>query len=185
MFDVLFDSTLWSGIIIGIVFTTIFFIENKPAKKVIKRYSIQYAETLKEKYRAAGEKGIEEFINEYIDEKGKSILDRRPHSAYQLWCDIVIYITHKYADYNFNDNDSHEWHDIVEKTFEYKTPLNKFDAVNEILNRSTNYYLSNGHIKDAKTSHYGVYDYADDDLYKMIAYILLSSSESSFSFKLY
>ncbi|WP_051212507.1 tetratricopeptide repeat protein [Butyrivibrio fibrisolvens] len=179
-----FSISFWVGLIIGIIAAAYYISQRKLSKKMYVANAIRSAEKLRLKYREQDVEGVEEYKKTYLEGKEYYTFDRRYPNPYQLWCDIVLYVGYKYACYDFNEYDSQEWHDIVEKTFGNKSfALSKFDAVNELLNRSTKYYMSgSGWIKDQKTEHFGIKDYADDNLYEMLAYILHSSYEDNFKF---
>lgn len=184
---IFFSTSFFVGLGLGIIATAYFISQRKPYKKMSVASAIKSAEKLREKYREEDVDGIEDYKKTYLDGKEYYTFDKRNPDPYQLWCDIVLFVAYKYACYDFNEYDSQEWHDIVEKTFGNKSfALSKFDAVNELLNRSTKYYMSDsGWIKYQKTEHFGIKDYADNELYEMLAYILHSSYEDNFKFEDY
>lgn len=187
MEELFFSSYFWIGLVCGAII--VFWLKNKQKmiKKISLLSSVKLAEELQTAFRNEDIKGIEKFKDDYLNRKEMYIFGKASPSAYQLWAAIVLYVAHRYADYNYNSYDSAEWTEIVEKTFGNKSiALSKFKAVDEILNRATKYFMSEyGNIKNQKTARGSVSDYGEDALYEMIGYIIASSFETTISFGKY
>lgn len=149
--------------------------------------AVKLAEELMTAYRNKDLAGIEEFKKNYLHREKVRVFGKDCPSAYQLWAAIVIYVAHRYANYDYNPYDSSEWKDIVAKTFGNKSiGLSKFVAVDEILNRATKYFIDEGGwIRTSTKGHGAIRDYGDYSLYDMVGYIIESSFDTTISFKKY
>ena len=187
MYGIISNSHFWIGLVAGAIITYYFLKMKKLCEKISINNAKKLAEELQTAFRNEGIKGIEKFKDSYMGRKETYIFGKAKPSAFQLWAAIVIYVTHRYADYSYSTYDSAEWIEIVEKTFGNKSiALSKFKAVDEILNRSTKYYMSEyGYPKNQKINHGNVSDYGEEALYEMIAHIINSSFDSIIAFDTY
>lgn len=186
MINMLSSSYFWIGLVAGIAIMVYLAHRKKMCNKIGFVSAKRLSEELLTAYRNEDLKGIEQYRESYLEKDESVFLFEKKEGAspFQLWTAIVIYVTRRYADYDFNPYDSDEWKDIVAKTFGNKSlAYNKYVAIDEILNRSTKYYMTSyGWIKNEKNTRG---DYADDSLYEMIGYIIKSSFEKDFEFGKY
>ena len=186
MMEMISSSYFWIGLVAGIAVMAFFCHRKKMCKKIGFVTAKRLSEELLMAYRNEDLKGIEKYRESYLEKDETVYLFEKKESAspFQLWTAIVIYVTRRYAEYDFNSYDSDEWKDIVAKTFGNKSlAYTKYVAIDEILNRSTKYYMTSyGWIKNEKNTRG---DYADDSLYEMIGYIIESSFENNFDFGKY
>lgn len=184
------DGYFWLGLVIGAGIIIYYVSRNKACKNIGFKNAVNLAEELMNAYRTRDLEGIESFKEDYLKRDQMFILRKKAYpSPYQLWAAIVIYVAHRYADYEFNPYDSKEWTDIVAKTFGNKSiGLSKFKAVDEILNRSTKHFMSSsGWLKNDSERNWrgGIGDFGDDGLYEMVVNIIESSFDHVISFEKY
>lgn len=186
MMEMISSSYFWIGLVAGIAVMAYFGHRKKMCNKIGFVTAKRLSEELLTAYRNEDLKGIEKYRESYLEKDETVYLFEKKEGAspFQLWTAIVIYVTRRYADYDFNSYDSDEWKDIVAKTFGNKSlAYTKYVAIDEILNRATKYYMTSyGWIKNEKNTRG---DYADDSLYEMIGYIIKSSFENNFDFGKY
>lgn len=130
----------WIGVVVGMVLAIVIW-TYKSCRKDNFRGSYIYNGKLKtEKMLEAMREGKSILLDEYFSSKNK----KQPPVGYCAWKSFAFWLASKYADCQFTDNVKAEFWKLIEVCFGTGAAYIKMQALDELINRSTNYYLNGG-----------------------------------------